>query len=148
MKLTKGGLNQVIVFMKLTRQFKYPEDIDVVGAVAKKLRFKSSDSRKLIVKTEMKLLKRKNSSKQNFLSSKYTDIKDDQNENILDNDDLEQDDDNSTHLNGSEVFREESRELGNQMRRARTDNLLKILYNLKREIHSPLQNSLNICYIE
>ena len=148
MKLTKGGLNQVIFFMKLTRQFKYPEDIDVVEAVAKKLRFKSSDSRKLIVKTEMKLLKRKNSSKQNFLSSEYTDIKDDQNENILGNDDLEQDGDNSTHLNGSEVFREESRELGNQMQRARTDNLLKILYNLKREIHSPLQKSLNICYIE
>ena len=29
MKLTKGGLYQVIVFMKLTRQFKYPEDIDL-----------------------------------------------------------------------------------------------------------------------
>ena len=66
MKLTKGGLYQVIVFMKLTRQFKYPEDIDVAEAVAKKLRFKSSD----------------------------TDIKDNQNEIILDTDDLEQDDDN------------------------------------------------------
>ena len=148
MKLTKGGLYQVIVFMKLTRQFKYPEDIDVAEAVAKKLRFKSSDSLKLIVKSEMKSLKRKNSSKQNFLSSKYTDIKDDQNENILYTDDLEQDDDNSTDLNGPEVCREEFRELGNKMQRARTDNLLKILYNLKREIHSPLQKSLNICYIE
>ena len=63
MKLTKGGLYQVIVFMKLTRQFKYPEDIDVAEAVAKKLRFKSSDSLKLILKTEMKSLKRNNSSK-------------------------------------------------------------------------------------
>ena len=94
MKLTKGGLYQVIVFMKLTRQFKYPEDTDVAEAVAKKLRFKSSDSLKLILKTEMKSLKRNNSSKQYFLSSKHTDIKDNQNEIILDTDDLEQDDDN------------------------------------------------------
>ena len=54
----------------------------------------------------------------------------------------------STHLNGSKVCREEFRELGNKMQRAGTDNLLKILYNLKREIHSRLQKSLNICYIE
>lgn len=42
----------------------------------------------------MKSLKRNNSSKQYFLSSKHTDIKDNQNEIILDTDDLEQDDDN------------------------------------------------------
>ena len=109
-------------------QFKYPDD-NVFDAVAKKLRIKSIDNLELIMKTQRKWLKQKNSSKQNVSSSERGDMKDDQNEIIVDTDDFEQDDDNSTNLSSSKVRRKEFWELENKMQRARTDNLLKILYN-------------------
>lgn len=109
-------------------QFKYPDD-NVFDAVAKKLRIKSIDNLELIMKTQMKSLKQKNSSQQNVSSSECADMKDDQNEIIVNTDDFEQDDDNSTNLSSSKVRRKEFGELENKMQRARTDNLLKILYN-------------------
>ena len=87
-------------------QFKYPDD-NVFDAVAKKLRIKSIDNLELIVKTQMKSLKQKNSSKQNVSSSECPDMKDDQNEIIVDTDNFEQNDDNSTNLSSSKVRRKE-----------------------------------------